>query len=407
METITRCRSCGAPRLDTILSLGEVPVADRLISPAEREPTPRFPLTLQFCPSCTLVQIRETLPPHELFCRDYPYHSSFSEQLVAHSRTNALRLIQDERLGDTSQVIELASNDGYMLRHFAERGIPVLGVDPAEAPVRAARRLGIPTEQTFFTVELAKQWRDAGRMADVVIANNVLAHVADTNGFVEGIRTILKPGGVACLEFPYVRDLIERCEFDTIYHQHLCYFSLTAVDSLMRRAGLVVHDVQRLPIHGGSLRILVSHDRPRRPAVEQLLEQEQKCGMTGVSFYQDFAERVAAVCRSLRETILQLAAGRHRIAAYGAAAKGTTLLGCLGLPDGLIEYVVDRNVHKHGRCLPSGRIPIEGVERLLADRPDFVLLLAWNFRQEILRQQQAYRRQGGRFIVPIPEVQVL
>lgn len=407
MQVMSTCRSCDSEQLRTIVSLGKVPVADRLVAGQDTSPVPTFPLTLVMCEACTLVQIRETLPPEELFCRDYPYLSSFSDELIAHSRENAHQLMASEKLNSDSQVIELASNDGYMLRHFQEAGIPVLGVDPAEAPVQAARRLGIPTRQAFFTEELAHRWRDEGLLADVIIANNVLAHVADTKGFVRGIRAILKRGGVACLEFPYVHELIRRCEFDTIYHQHLCYFSLASVQRLFRDAGLVVHDVQQIAIHGGSLRIFVSHDRPQQESVERLLDKEHECGMHEWTYYQNFGERVQHLCSELQNTICDISASHKRIAAYGAAAKGTTLLSCLDLPEGTIEYVVDRNVFKHGRFMPSGHIPIDGVERLERDHPDFVLLLAWNFRDEILRQQHAYRHAGGRFIVPVPEVQIV
>lgn len=402
------CRSCGSSHLRDILSLGSLPVADRLISADEYgKDIERYPLTLTWCGDCSLVQIRETLPPEELFSSEYPYHSSFSDSLLAHSRTHAEELIRSERLTQHSQVIELASNDGYMLQHFAHRGMSVLGVDPAESPVRIARQRGIPTEHTFFTRALAEQWQSSGRQADVVIANNILAHVADTNGFVAGIKAILKPGGVVTIEVPYVADLIASCEFDTIYHQHLCYFSLMSLEHLITRASLTIHNVERIAIHGGSLRLFVSHDRLREDSVNRLLDQEHACGVGTYGYYRNFASNVRDLCGELRSTLLALADSPTRIAAYGAAAKGTTLLGMLDLPDGLVQYVVDRNVHKHGRHMPVGRIPIDPIARLQTDVPDYCLLLAWNFRDEILRQQAAYRNAGGRFIVPIPAVQVV
>ncbi|MCA9142726.1 MAG: class I SAM-dependent methyltransferase [Planctomycetales bacterium] len=408
MHSIVHCRSCQSPDLRSLVSFGDMPVADLLIDPKEAQHPPAlFPLHLVFCPQCSLVQIRETLPPEFLFNSDYPYFSSFSDDLLAHARDNAMELLRAEGLTEKHQVIEIASNDGYMLRHFADAGIPVLGIDPAAGPVSAARNIGIPTEQEFFTYELAQHWKANGRTADVLIANNVLAHVADSLGFVKGLAAILKPTGVASIEFPYVRDLIDHCEFDTIYHQHLCYFSVTSAQYLLAQAGLVIHDVRRLPIHGGTLRLYVSHDRPVSEAVVQLLEQEQALGIASVDYYLDFANRVNSLRDELRQLILELVESNHRIACYGAAAKGTTLLGCLGLPRNVMEYVVDRNVHKHGRMMPGSLLPIGRVERLAEDQPDYVLLLAWNFKDEIIRQQCEYRNAGGKFIVPIPQIQVI
>lgn len=408
METILGCRSCGASNLQTILSLGDMPLADVLIDPDNVDLPPVLePLTLVFCPNCSLVQIRETVPPNELFNDDYPYYSSFSNELLDLARANANELVANEGLDTKSFVVELASNDGYMLRNFHERGIPVLGFDPAAGPVRAAKKLGIPSRKEFFTKDVAQQLRDARQSADVLIANNVLAHVADTNGFVEGLATVLKLSGVATIEFPYVRNLIEHCEFDTIYHQHLCYFSLTSVNQLLSRAGLTIHDVKRIPIHGGSLRLYVSHDRQQRPSVSEMLREERECGLTELNYYQGFAQRVEALCADLREMVCGLAKRQKRIACYGAAGKGATMLGCLGLPRGTIDYVVDRNNHKHGRYMPGSLIPVDSVERLEADKPDYVLMLAWNFKDEILNQQRGYREAGGKFIIPVPEIQVV
>ncbi|QDT63865.1 class I SAM-dependent methyltransferase [Calycomorphotria hydatis] len=407
MEIISCCRICQSEPLEHIFEFGEVPVADRLIDADDAGPITKYPLTLAFCPECALVQILETLPPEELFDEKYAYHSSFSDALLDHSRQHALRLIQQESLSKQSLVVEIASNDGYLLKNFAERNIPVLGIDPSESPVNVARELGIDTQLGFFREKLAEHWVREGKSADVILANNVLAHVADTRGFVRGIKKLLKPNGLACFEFPYLRDLITHCEFDTIYHQHLCYFSLSSVKRLMADAGLVVHNVERLPIHGGSLRIHVSHHRPVEPAVAQLLEEERQLGMTDASYYQGFADHIRKLCENLRLTILQAVERGERLAAYGAAAKGTTLLGYLNLPDESMAYVVDRNVHKHGRYLPAGRILIEPVERLMCDRPDVVLLLAWNFSHEILQQQAAFREAGGRFLIPIPEPRIV
>lgn len=408
MARIEGCRSCGHPGLTPILDLGLSPLADRLVN-ADRldEPEPRFPLEVVFCPECSLLQIRETVDPEVLFCQDYPYYSSFSDELIRHSRANVLELIASRDLGPGSRVIEVASNDGYLLRHYVEQGIPVLGIDPADGPARAAEQAGVPTRNTFFTRELADRLVAEGLRADVIHANNVLAHVADTNGFVAGLAALVKDGGVIVIEVPYVKDLIDEVEFDTIYHQHLCYFSVTALDRLFRRHGLFLNEVRRLPIHGGSLRLYLEPRERVGPSVRDLLDLERATGLDRVDYYLDFARRVEGVKRDLLALLRDLRGQGKRIAAYGAAAKGCTLLNFIGIGPDLIDYVVDRNVHKHGRLMPGQHLPIFGTERLTEDRPDYCLLLAWNFASEIMTQQAEYARLGGRFIVPIPEPRVL
>jgi nucleoside-diphosphate-sugar epimerase/SAM-dependent methyltransferase len=398
-----RCRSCQAPGLLPILDLGAMPLSDGLLRPEDLgRIEPRFPLELALCPRCTLVQILETVPPAVLFGDDYPYFSSFSDALLAHSRANALELIERLGLGPQSLVVELASNDGYLLRNFVERGIPVLGIDPAAGPVQAARAIGVDTLHAFFTRELARQLRSEGRRADLVLGNNVLAHVADTNGFVAGIALLLKEGGSVVIEAPYVRDLIDHGEFDTIYHEHLCYFSATSAAALFERHGLHLNDVRRLPIHGGSLRMYVSFRPERSRALQALLREEQDCGLTRFPYYRDFARRVEAIRGDLRKLIADLRQQGKRIAAYGAAAKGTIMLNYAGLDASSIDFVVDRNVHKQGRYVPGARLRICAPEELLREQPDYVLILPWNFRDEIVAQQAEYRARGGRFIVPIP-----
>ncbi|MGH6902273.1 MAG: class I SAM-dependent methyltransferase, partial [Geminicoccaceae bacterium] len=302
-----------------------------------------------------------------------------------------------------SLVVEIASNDGYMLKNFVERAIPVLGIDPAAAPAAAAAKAGVRTLNTFFGRDLARRLRAEEQPADLIIANNVLAHVADLNGLVEGIAILLAPHGRAVLEMPYVADLIEHGEFDTIYHQHLCYFSVTALDRLFRRHGLFLNEVQRLAIHGGSLRIEVGHLEDVQPAVRDLLAAERAAGLDRPEPYLGFAARVQGVRAALCAMVRRLKAEGARLAAYGAAAKGTTLLSYCGLDRTVIDYVVDRNAFKQGRYMPGSRLPILAPEKLLEDRPDCTLLLPWNFAEEILAQQAEYRAQGGRFLIPIPE----
>jgi hypothetical protein len=362
---------------------------------------------MAFCPNCGLVQILETVDPKLLFCDNYPYYSSFSPALLRHSRENVRELIGSRGLNQNSFAVELASNDGYLLKNYVEMGIPCLGIDPAEGPARKAQEAGVPTICDFFTVDLARKLRDEGKSADVIHGNNVLAHVAETNGFVEGVRILLKDDGVAVFEFPYVKDLIDHVEFDTVYHEHLCYFSVTAVDRLMRRHDLYLNDIRRLPIHGGSLRLYVGKKENVSPAVRSLMEVERAEKVDRLSYYTDFALRVEALKKSLFGMLADLRSRGKRIAAYGAAAKGTTLINFVGIGEDLVDFVVDRNTFKHGLFMPGKHIPISATEELLRKRPDYVLMLAWNFKDEIMAQQQEYIRGGGKFIIPVPDPKIV
>jgi hypothetical protein len=340
----SHCRICGHSGLTPVLDLGLMPLSDGFLTKAQLEqPEAVFPLEVAFCPSCSLVQILETVPPEKLFCEDYPYYSSFTNALLVHSRDNVLSLIETRQLGPESLVVELASNDGYLLKNYVEQGIPVLGIDPADGPAKAAEAIGVPTLCTFFTRDLADQLVRQGRRADVVHANNVLAHVPDTNGFVEGIRRLLKPDGVVVIEVPYVRDLVDHCEFDTIYHEHLCYFSVTSLNHLFGSNGLFLNDIKRLPIHGGSLRLFVGVREDRQEVVREMLGQERELGLDRPEYYRDFADRVQGIQKSLRDLLDVLKGQGKSIAAYGAAAKGTIMLHYVGVDAGSIDFAVDRN----------------------------------------------------------------
>lgn len=410
IDSAFRCRSCGSASLRLILSLGRTPLANALLTAEQLDrPEPVYPLDVVFCADCALVQIAETVPPEALFS-DYLYFSSFSDTMLAHAEALADELAGARGLNAESLVVEIASNDGYLLQFYQRRGVPVLGIEPAANIAQVAEReRGIPTLCEFFGAEVGERLRAEGRTADVIHAHNVLAHVADLNGFVRGIAALLKPGGVAVIEAPYVKDLIDSREFDTIYHEHLCYFSLTALDRLFTRHGLAIADVRRVPIHGGSLQVHVMRAEmaARGAAAQALLDEEAAWGVDDFAFYAGFARAVEALRADLRALLGGLKAQGCTIAAYGASAKGSTLLNYFGIGAETLGFVADRSTYKQGRYTPGTHLPICAPTKLLEAQPDYTLLLTWNFAAEILDQQAEYRRRGGQFIIPIPQVRVV
>jgi SAM-dependent methyltransferase len=399
----TRCRGCGAADLCLLLSLGATPLANALLpATALSHPEPIYPLDLKFCRSCALVQISHSASPEQLF-GNYLYLSSFSDTMLRSAEEISNRLADSRRLGAESLIIELASNDGYLLQNYKRRGIPVLGVEPARNVAEIAlQEKGIPSIPEFFGESLAQRLAQQGRLADVIHANNVLAHVPDPNDFVAGIGILLKRDGIASIEVPHVKELVEQLEFDTIYHEHFSYFSLTSLVGLFRRHSLTVVDVERLPLHGGSLRVFVCHDGEPSAAVQRLLDEEASIGVNRIEYYETFSARVRSLKGELLRHLTEEKQRGSSIAAYGASAKGSTLLNYCGIGPALIDFVVDRSTFKQGLFTPGSHLPILPPEALLERLPDLVLLLTWNFADEILQQQQVYRDRGGRFLVPVP-----
>jgi SAM-dependent methyltransferase len=410
--TTVSCRHCGTPLTQSFCDLGPQPASNSFIRPEDAsKPEPFYALNVYVCSNCLLVQLPEHKGADQIFTDDYVYFSSFSESWLAHAQAYCEMAAQRFGLGAASQVIEIASNDGYLLQYFVARGIPVLGIEPAANVATAAEAKGVPTLQRFFNRALAAELAGGDRTADLLLGNNVLAHVPDINDFVAGMKIALKPAGVITMEFPHLARLIEGVQFDTIYHEHYSYLSLTAVDRIFSHHGLAIFDVEELPTHGGSLRIYTRHEEQpapgRSPRVAELLARERSAGLADISGYAGFEPRVQEVKRDLLAFLIDAKRGGKRIAGYGAAAKGNTLLNYCGIRQDFIDFVVDRNPTKQGRLLPGTRIPVLSPDAIAEARPDYVLILPWNIRAEIVEKLSYIRGWGGKFVVPIPKVDVI
>lgn len=404
------CRSCNAALGDAFLDLGVSPLANSYLKAnALHLPEQIYPLKVHVCPRCFLVQVEQVASPAEIF-GDYAYFSSYSDSWLRHARDYVTMSSDRFHLNPSSRVVEIASNDGYLLQYFVERGIPVLGIEPAANVAEAAKNKGIPTLVKFFGAATAGELLAEGWAADLVVGNNVLAHVPALNDFVAGLSILLKPKGVATLEFPHLLRLLEGNQFDTIYHEHFSYFSLFSVERVFAAHGLTIFDVDELPTHGGSLRIYARRaetpDQSVSPRILDLRNREKEFGLCDIATYGNFAERVKETKRRLLEFLIGVKREGKSVAGYGAPAKGNTLLNYCGIRTDFIEYTVDRSPEKQCCFLPGTRIPIYPVERIRETQPDYLLILPWNLREEIMGQVSWIREWGGRFVVPIPEARV-
>ena len=401
------CPGCGSIDGERFLSLGEQPLANNLV-PTDRagEVEPRFPLETEFCSACRLVKLTMTVPPTAMFS-EYLYFSSFSQTVVDNARELVGRVVADRGLGATDCAMEIGSNDGYLLRFYADAGVPVLGIDPAANIAAVANERGIETINDFFSVAVADRIRASGRAASVIHANNVIAHVPDVNGVMAGIARVLRDDGVAIIETPYVRDMIEKLEFDTIYHEHLFYYSLTSIGALLKRNGLTLIDVERISIHGGTLRVYAARSGTPSAAVTEMLAAEHDMGLNDVSFYRGWQQRVEGLLSDMRSLLERLHAEGKTVAGYGAAAKATVMLNALGTDALHLRWIADRNPDKQGKLMPGIGVPVVDPERILAEMPDYLMIHVWNILPELMNQLADYRERGGRFIVPVPHPHIV
>ncbi|HON07052.1 MAG TPA: class I SAM-dependent methyltransferase [Verrucomicrobiota bacterium] len=408
-ETNFKCRSCSSNNGEIVLDLGIQPLANNLLNKSDlNKPEPKFPLRLAVCKNCWLMQLFDIVPPLKLFSENL-YFSSSSETMVEHFRKATERYIKEFNLNKDSFVIEIASNDGYLLKNFVASKIPCLGIEPAQNLAEVAIKQGVPTVVESFCEQYARKLAAEDKQADIIIANNVFDHVPNINDFVEGLKIALKPMGTVILEFPYGIEMIKKTEFDTIYHDHIFYFTLNSLIPVFAQHGLQVYNVERLPIHGGSLRLFIGIPRNHfiSDSVKMLLEEEEQEGIKNLEFYERFSKRVQKLKKELVNLIYDLKSKEKKIAAYGASAKGSTLLNYFQLNKSIIDFIADKSVHKQEKFSPGTHIPIVPAEWLIKRKPDFTLLLAWNFVDEILKEQEKYRKQGGKFIIPVPDIKII
>ncbi len=405
------CRFCETPLTDRVVDLGMHPLCESFLPEDQLDQMePFYPLNVWVCPSCFLVQLNEYVEPEDIFT-EYAYFSSFSTSWLQHAEDYVAKMADRLGLGSDSMVVELASNDGYLLQYFVERDIPCLGIEPAANVAKDAVKRGVPTDVSFFGEQKGRSLAEQGTMADLVLGNNVLAQVPDLNDFVAGMPLILKPGGTVTIEFPHLMKLLDENQFDTIYHEHYCYFSLVSVEAIFARHGMTIFDVDEIWTHGGSLRIYARHtaddSRPVADAVLELRAREEAAGYRDVATYAAFEERVRETKRSLLEMLSELKREGKTIVGYGAPGKGNTLLNYCGVRTDFLDFTVDRNPYKHGRYLPGTHIPIFPPEKIDEVKPDYILILPWNFKDEILEQMKHAREWGAQFIVPIPVATVV
>lgn len=405
------CRYCSAPLTLSLVDLGETALANSYLpigDAAALESEGRFPLHVKVCTSCWLAQTTHIAAADAIFAHDYAYLSSYSAGWVEHARRYALAMAERFKLGPASKVVEVASNDGYLLQHFVAMGVPVLGVEPAGHAAELAVAKGVPTTVEFFDARSAARLEAEGHAADLMAANNVLAHVPDIRSFVAGFKILLKPQGVATFEFPHLARLIEQVQFDTIYHEHYSYLSFTFVSRLMAEAGLEVFDIEHLPTHGGSLRVFVGHPgiHTVAPSVAAVRSEEQAMAMDRAEGYAGLAIRVAAVVAAFKEFLARARAEGKTVAGYGAAAKGNTFLNVAGLGADSIAFVVDRNPQKQGCLLPGSHIPVLPPEAIAERKPDYLVILPWNIAPEVMEQQAGIRAWGGQFVTAVPELRI-
>lgn len=407
---MTTCRFCGARLRHEFVDFGQMPLANSYLppTPEAREAERTYPLRVMVCDSCWLVQTTETIPADEIFTHDYAYLSSYSTEWVAHAQGYARAMTERFGLDADSRVVEVASNDGYLLQWFAQSGVPVLGVEPAGHAAEVAESRGMETRVAFFGEQTARELREEGFAADLMVANNVLAHVPDLRDFAAGFAVLLKPSGVATFEFPHLANLIRFGQFDTIYHEHYSYLSLSFVERLMQAAGLEAFDVETLPTHGGSLRVFVGHPgaHPIKPGLAEVRADETDMELETLHPYAAFGEQVQQRCTDLRTFVDEAIGEGKTVAAYGAPAKGNTFLNVAGIGADRIAFTVDRNPEKQGMLLPGSHIPVFAPERIATEEPDYLLVLPWNLADEIAGQQAGIRGWGGRFVAAIPELRV-